>query len=339
MPFAPLPDRPRTSSARLFRVRRLFRARRLSRDLLGPLGSIFVLLSSATLVVGTALGSAAPSLAAQPTASSGLEASSAAQPLESSWLDTEGRPLPFTEAEELLVFLRTAEMVAKRELDSGTTKPWKVTLERDGVRAHAIFRHVDVRRDRRSVREFRDSYLFEVAAYETDRLLQLGHVPPAVLRTLDGVEGSLQIWVENARSETERIESGEAVDRLALVTLQKIRMRIFDALISNFDRNTGNMLIDGTGKLWFVDHTRSFRRLDRLVESPLRCERRLWERLRALDRDQLKRHLSPYLDATQIDAMEKRRAKILDRLRDRIEMRGEQAVLFELDSLPLGEAF
>ena len=226
-----------------------------------PIGPAHGLTAGLIVAVLLTAGSG-PIAAAEPTQlgsqlTSAEAGASRTAPL-SRWLGADGQPLPFADAAEVLEFLSTAEMVGKRELSNGTTRPWKVTLQKDGVRAHAIFRHIDVKKDRNRLDQFRDSYIFEVAAYEVDRLLGLGHVPPAVLRQLDGHSGSLQLWVENARSETERIEAEMRPTHPSRLVYQKHLMRVFDNLISNCDRNTGNMLVDGEGKLWFVDHTRSF---------------------------------------------------------------------------------
>lgn len=255
----------------------------------------------------------------------------------SRWLGADGEPLPFESHAEVLDFLKNAPVVKKKVLSSGSTEPWKVTLERGGIRANAIFRHVDINRDERSIRQFRDWYGFEVAAYEVDQLLNLGHVPPAAIRELEGQPGSIQLWVENANSETDRMESGGEIADMGKHRFQKFRMHIFDVLISNFDRNTGNQLIDGQGKLWFIDHTRSFRRLPTLDREVVKvCERPLWERLQAIGPEQFEDRLSPYLDVTQLNAFEKRRIKLIERLQQRIDDLGEAAVIIEVAG-PAGE--
>ena len=60
----------------------------------------------------------------------------------SRWTDADGKPLPFRSDEELLEFLRAAEVKSEERLSSGVTFPTKLLLEKDGVRAHAIFRDV-----------------------------------------------------------------------------------------------------------------------------------------------------------------------------------------------------
>lgn len=253
----------------------------------------------------------------------------------SRWLGPGGHFLPFTQDEELLDFLSTAEVVESKEITGTSSRPLKLTLKKDGITAHAIFRTVNVERDAmRNVQEhargFRDYYGYEVAAYELSRLLGLDNVPPATLRTLDGKEGSIQLWVEQAMGVEDRIEKGIDPSHQQLWLFQKQNMAVFDNLIFNFDRNPGNILIDVQGKVWFVDHTRSFKILPSLNgRGEMRvCERKLYEGLRDLDTAMLQERLDPYLRQTEIDALLKRRQKLLRLLDRKIAQMGEDAILF-----------
>jgi len=252
------------------------------------------------------------------------------------WLGPDGEPLPFTTDAEALEFLRTAEVVESEEIGGSINRPLKLTLELDGVRAHAIFRTVEVERaEMRNVQEhargFRDSYVFEVAAYELSRLLGLDNVPPATLRTLDGEDGSIQLWIEQAKGVEDRMEEGIAEQHEQLWLFQKQNMVVFDNLIYNFDRNPGNMLIDPYGKVWFVDHTRTFKILPSLADrgDVKVCERKLWEGLRNLDPEEARERLDPYLTRVQIDALLARRDKLVKMIQKKIARHGEQAILFE----------
>ncbi len=255
------------------------------------------------------------------------------------WLGAGGQQLPFTDDQQVLDFLRTAEIVASEEISGTSSDPHKVLLEKDGLRVHAIFRTVEVQRDKlendvKHARGFRDSYVFEVAAYELSRLLELDNVPPAVVRKVGRQEGSMQLWIEHAMGVAERLESGIREEHAQLWQFQKQNMQIFDSLIYNFDRNPSNILIDHSGKLWFVDHTRSFKNLPSLSgrDKIQVCERRLWERLRDLDPEQVREQLAPYLNAVEIGALLKRQQKLVKLLERRIAQKGENAVLFEFTS-------
>nr|NIM64006.1 hypothetical protein [Acidobacteriota bacterium]NIQ87020.1 hypothetical protein [Acidobacteriota bacterium] len=62
----------------------------------------------------------------------------------------------------------------------------------------AIFKTVDERPGSAHDGQALDRHRQEVAAYRLDRFLGLGLVPVTVLREVDGVEGSMQQWVEHA---------------------------------------------------------------------------------------------------------------------------------------------
>ena len=257
--------------------------------------------------------------------------------LEGSWLDQEQGLLPFSSDAEAIEFLRTADVVDGEAIPDTSGAPSRLTLEKDGIRARAIFRTVDVERQKMDnmpehAHGFRDWYMFEVAAYELSRLLGLDNVPPTTLREIGGVEGSLQLWVERTQGIQERLEEGIDERLQQLWLFQKQNMVVFDNLIYNFDRNPGNMLLDPRGKLWFVDHTRSFKRLPviRRRDDVQVIERQLWENLQALDAAEVGERLEPYVDAPEIDALMARRKSLVKMIKKRIAKHGEQAIVFEI---------
>ncbi|MEM1201630.1 MAG: hypothetical protein AAGN66_00225 [Acidobacteriota bacterium] len=254
------------------------------------------------------------------------------------WIGPDGEPLPFRTDAQVLEFLRTADVVRTKVLTSGSTKPLKLYLEKDGVRADAIFRTVAASKHRTgghlNRKQFRDHYAFEIAAYEVSRLVGLDHVPPATLRRIDGREGSVQLWVENATSETDRIERGDKPARPAHINFQKHMMRVFDHLIYNFDRNTGNILVDADHKVWLVDHTRSFKSSPEFPEGPpvVVCERSMWKHLRGIEETELRDRLRPYLESLELEATVERHRALVNHLEHLIDERGESAVLFDLNA-------
>ena len=86
------------------------------------------------------------------------------------------------------------------------------------------------------------SYRSEIAAYEFDRLVGFRLVPMTVKRKIKKKKGSLQYFVKNSKSVIK-----------ALSYERSKNLNVFDYLISNKDRNEGNLLIAG-GREIAIDH-------------------------------------------------------------------------------------
>jgi hypothetical protein len=248
------------------------------------------------------------------------------------WLDARGEPLPFQTDDEILEFLRTARVLSREEIETGITRPHRLLLEKDGTRAHAIFRHVNVERRTAQIgprfyQRFRDSHAHECAAYALARWLGLDNVPPVVARGLGGKDGSVQIWIENARDRTsEEFGPPSAVAWVAQIW----DMELFDNLILNVDRNAGNTLVGEHYRLWLVDHTRAFQPLPELLD-PARVSkvnRRVWDRLVATTEEDLTGALGDFLNRGQLRALAKRRELLVDHVERLLAERGEEVVLY-----------
>ncbi len=267
-----------------------------------------------------------------------LSQPAASEPFTRSWLDAEGRPLPFENADQVVEFLASASVVDSKTLSTGITKPRKLTLERDGVRAHAVFHSID-RRERQVKRlangqlalHLIDSYRNQVAAYELSRLLGLDSVPPTALREIEGRTGSVQLWVQNAMTEQKRRDRDLEPPDWTLWNQQKADRWIFDNLINNIDRNTGNTLIDASWNLWLIDHTRSFG-MDRQLPYPERIEslsKELWAGLTTLEAELVRERLEPYLGKPEIKSLLLRYERLVAAIEERIARRGEERVVRE----------
>jgi hypothetical protein len=285
---------------------------------------------------------AAQAHSAVPTVAAIAQAQAAAPAAAMRWTDPEGKPLPFQSEDELLVFLRTADVKSEKELSGGITFPIKLLLEKDGIRADAIFRDVHEEKmqatlaNGRSELYFRDDYIFEPAAYELARLLGRDNVPPATLRKLHNKKGSVQIWVENSMTERKRVQDKIEPPDHTRWEKQLQMMNVFDALVYNTDRSRGNMLITPDGKLWWIDHTRAFRQNSELQNAAAlhQCERGMYEKLKALDEAVVRERLKEYLSSYEINALLKRRKLILERLNKLIAEQGEEKVLYTFTDEP-----
>jgi hypothetical protein len=213
-----------------------------------------------------------------------------------------------------------------------------VLLEQDGIRMHAVFRNIDLevkgeRIDDRFWTVFRDQDLYEVAAYRLARMLGMDNVPPAVPRTIGRSEGSLQIWLEGVMTEETRREEGLQSPNPRDWFLQNRLMYVFDNLIYNSDRNLGNMLIDADWKFWLIDHTRAFQDTGDLrgPDEITHVEKVFWERLQALDEEQIRDQLGEYLDGSSLQSLLIRREKLIEHIEALIAERGEEVVIFTWD--------
>lgn len=253
------------------------------------------------------------------------------------YLDTDGAPLPFQDHATIREALRTGKVVDQKLMSRGVAHNIKLVLEYRGVRFHAVLRMVDVHEreetgSQRMVVKYRDSYIFEVAAYELNELLGIGRIPPVVERNVNGQGGSVQIWMENTTPEDLMVDKGELIPPdEADWWRQKTIMWIFDALIANTDRNQGNLLIDEDWNLWFIDQTRAFRETSVLFDlnEIQTCERRFWAALQSTSEEEIRDRLEAYLTSSEMKKLMLRRTKLLKHLGKKIRKRGEDQVLYD----------
>lgn len=232
---------------------------------------------------------------------------------------------PWPQREEIERFLKTAAITERVKLGTGVTHPWKVTLALDGTVRHAVFKSIDDRLD---------SWRNEVAAYELDKLLGIGMVPPTVARGIGGNPGSLQLWVTGAPMDGYEGGIPDLRDWRDQVSV----MWLFDDLIENVDRHLNNALISPGHRLMLIDHSRAFRDEEELRNDldgkvngtntrlwggeydpalrrfPTRYPRSLIERLRSLGDKQLKSAIDRYVWGWRQRAVLERRRRILARV-------------------------
>jgi len=259
-------------------------------------------------------------------------------PTDYVYRDVEGNPLPFQDTPSILEALRSGKVVESRVMSRGVASNLKLTLEHRGVRFHAVLRMIDVTEKEetgslRMVVKYRDTYIFEAAAFELNELLGIGRIPPTTLRRVDGVPGSIQIWMEGMTPEDIMLEEGRLQPpNRELWWRQKGVMWVFDALVANTDRNQGNLLIDEDWNLWFIDHTRAFRETSVLfgADELKLCERGLWNALQNTSDDAIHERLEPYLTSEELKKLFLRKKKLIKHIEKRIRKKGEEKVLYSL---------
>jgi hypothetical protein len=175
---------------------------------------------------------------------------------------------------------------------------------------------------------FMESYKAEIAAYKLDRMLDMHMVPPIVERKIDGLSGAAIYWVENTKGwSVEKPPQGPEPQW----SLQLTRMKMFDLLIANIDRNQGNLIYDADWHLILIDHSRAFiDKKDLKNIAPLgRVDRKLWEKMQALTMDEFNRGLGDWVGEKEKKAMLLRRDLMAKNIQELVAKRGEAFVFYD----------
>ncbi|MBN1271032.1 MAG: hypothetical protein JXB26_02075 [Candidatus Aminicenantes bacterium] len=165
-------------------------------------------------------------------------------------------PEELAERENIEVFLKNAEIILFKEIGEGVTKPYKLTLRKNGEEMEGCWKNpYGIQKGHL------EGWQYEIAAYRMDKLLNLNMIPPTVEREFQGKRGSLQFWVDTALSELDRMENNINIPRYKLPHWNKMKYltRAFDCLIANEDRTQQNMRYTEDWRTLLIDHSRSFR--------------------------------------------------------------------------------
>jgi hypothetical protein len=232
------------------------------------------------------------------------------------------QPLPSLTDAQIEEFLQHAKIVKTRTIGKGVTLSMRATLQTDALTHDAQIQQIDERKQqfdtgRGMEFNFRDSWMYNVAAYRLDRLIGLNMVPVSIIRRYDNERASFTWWVDDVMmDEGVRLKQQRTAPDVERWNEQVQMVRVFDQLIANTDRNLGNMLITNDWRVWPIDHTRAFR-LNRQPKSPkniTRCDRQVLERMKQLDKPTLQHALSDVLTGDEIDALLARRDAIVKQL-------------------------
>ncbi len=226
------------------------------------------------------------------------------------------------DAEAIEAHLRTAEVTTIEDIGTGVTHPRRAHLRPSAPVESLVWKVLPP--GRRG--GFWESYKSEIAAYELDKLLGMNMVPPAIERRIGGDTGAAVMWVGSMKSVKElggKVPSGPAWNRPLRM------MMMFDNLIANIDRNAGNILVGSPGELILIDHSRAFITDTKLVQKVERVDARLWDRMRALTRDDLTRALGSWLEADQIAAIIQRRDDMVAAVDKLVAKNGSARVIIQ----------
>ena len=117
------------------------------------------------------------------------------------------------------------------------TKPQKATLKPGGPIEAIAWKHIPPKR----YQGYWESYKSDIAAYELDKLLGLGMIPPTVEKRVKGDPGAAIMWCPEVKSfkDTGGPPKNIPPQQVLRWNKQIIRTKMFDNLIYNMTSTSG----------------------------------------------------------------------------------------------------
>jgi hypothetical protein len=214
------------------------------------------------------------------------------------------RPQGNLSYEQLETLLANGEVVSRKKDDAGRD----IVTVSDGT---STIESVFGKRKRRG-------FYPEVAAYRLDKLINLEMVPVAVVRAVEGSEGSLQFLPKNWIDEFKRQEDGSGGSAWCDVKEQWNAMFVFDVLIHNNGRNGRSILYSlDMWQLMLVGHQDAFATRkgvpERLKSVPFEVGQGWKDAASGLNEAALTAALGDVLDEKRVQALAARAAALADR--------------------------
>ncbi|NIO47957.1 MAG: hypothetical protein GTN73_00745 [Candidatus Aminicenantes bacterium] len=251
-------------------------------------------------------------------------------------------PAEIAQRQEIEEFLKTAEIVRFEDIPEGVTKPIRLFLKKGDVEMSGAWKN-----PRGMQKGFLEGWQYEIAAYEMDKLLELNLIPPTVEREFKGKQGSLQFWVQVEFSELTVFEQKIGIPRSKFNNKENMKYltRAFDSLIGNDDRTQQNILYTKDWRTILIDHSRAFRSSKKYTKKLMygakglkkaagrpqlfrRLPRSFVEKVKALNYDNIKNAVGPYLKEKEIKAILIRKELLLKEIEEMVKEQGEDKVLY-----------
>jgi len=237
-------------------------------------------------------------------------------------------------------FLKAAPVVDSSQFgrSEAVARPYKLTLEKDGVRHLGLWKGIDKVEGGQA-----DRWRYEIAAYRMDRLLGLNMVPLTIERRYKEDRGSLQLWTENEMTLKSKNDAKVGVPPRYLFGWNRATylQRAFDNLIANEDRHANNILITNDWRMILIDHSRAFRTSKKFTTSLINSEksregpklmselpRAFVEKIKGLTAESIRAAVGEYLNDDEIRAVLLRRDLILAEVDRLIKKFGEENTLY-----------
>ena len=125
-------------------------------------------------------------------------------------------------------------------------------------KANAKIKMVELEHGLKGVCKKGESKYAEIAAYKASKALGLTLVPPTIMRTIDGIEGSLQHYIA---SSVDLLNTKGSQSFKKLNPKDKSDMKIFYYVFGQWDTHQGNQIISDKGCLSLIDNEGMNRRV------------------------------------------------------------------------------
>jgi hypothetical protein len=239
-------------------------------------------------------------------------------------------------------FLSTAKIIDQDQPWSAreaVTRPWRLTLEKDGEKAQGIWKDPEGR-----LKGYVENWKWEIAAYRLDKYLGLNMVPPTVEKRFRAERGSCQKLVDYWISLKTKYDEKIKIPSIKIFYWNRALylQRAFDNLIANEDRHQNQFLITEDWRMILIDHSRSFRTSRKFTKKLIYDEkykegprlmkelpRAFVEKLKSLNFQVIKDIVEDYLTDKEINAVLTRKEMIIDWINKRIKKLGEDKVLYD----------
>lgn len=244
------------------------------------------------------------------------------------------------EREKIEDLLKTADIVKVQEIGEGVTKPWKFFLKKGDDEISGCWKN-----PQGVQKGHLEGWQYEIAAYRMDKLLGLNMIPPTVEKEFEGKIGSLQLWIETDFSLLDIMNQGipfpDKNPEATIFNRGKYLVRAFDSLIANDDRTQQNVRYTKDWRVILIDHSQAFRSKKKYQKRLLygkngSKEKKLFRQLpqsfvdkvRALEYDNIKNAVGPYLTEDEINAVLARKKLLLAEIEEMIKEMGQDKVLY-----------
>ena len=226
-------------------------------------------------------------------------------------------------AAEIEEYIRTAPIVRTEDVPRGVTRPHRAYFAPGGPVDSIVWKTLPPGMSR----GFYESYKSEIAAYEIDKLLALGMVPPKAERHMGSDVGVAVMWVTPTRSFAGLGGVPRPPPALAASwNRQLVRAKMFQNLIGDIDPNLGNWLADPAWNLILVDHSRALTSTQKLVHQMQRIDADLWTRMKMLTEETLTTAVGTWIGSGEVRAILDRREKMQVQIDKLVRTNGEARV-------------